>query len=111
MEQLRPALPGVYFTSSAPQLVELAHRDAGKHAGLRLLVERLGLTPEQCAAFGDADNDSDMLRFAGLGVAVANATPGCLAAADHVTAPHHEDGVAKALQRILGDQGKKGENP
>jgi Cof subfamily protein (haloacid dehalogenase superfamily) len=111
MARLRPALPDVYFTSSAPQLVELAHRDAGKHAGLRLLTERLGLTPEQCAAFGDADNDADMLRFAGLGVAVANATPGCLAAADQVTAPHHEDGVAKALQRILGDQGKKGENP
>jgi Cof subfamily protein (haloacid dehalogenase superfamily) len=104
MERLRPALPGVYFTSSAPQLVELAHRDAGKHAGLRLLVQRLGLTPEQCAAFGDADNDADMLRFAGLGVAVANATPGCLAAADQVTAAHHEDGVARTIRRILREK-------
>lgn len=102
MERLRPALPDVYFTTSAPQLVELSHRDAGKHSGLRLLSERLGLSPEQCAAFGDADNDADLLRFAGLGVAVSNATPGCLAAADWVTLHHNDDGVAHALEALLG---------
>lgn len=102
MARLRPALPDVYFTTSAPQLVELSHRDAGKHSGLRLLTERLGLTPEQCIAFGDADNDADLLRWAGTGVAVANATPACRAAADYVTLPHDADGVAHALRELLG---------
>lgn len=102
MARLRPALPNVYFTTSAPQLVELSHRDAGKHSGLRLLTQRLGLRPEQCIAFGDADNDADLLRWAGVGVAVANATPACRAAADYVTRHHDRDGVAHALRELLG---------
>ena len=98
---LSPALPEVYITSSAPQLVELAHRDAGKHSGVRFLAEQLGLSPACVAAFGDADNDADMLRYAGVGVAVSNASPACLAAADLVTKLHHEDAVAYAIHELL----------
>ena len=44
-----------------------------------------------------------MLRLAGVGVAVANAVPGCLAAADRITGSNDEDGVAAELERILAE--------
>ena len=51
-------------------------------------------------AFGDQLTDSGMLRWAGLGVAVANAHEAALAAADEVTASNDEDGVALVLERL-----------
>lgn len=98
---LRERVPDLYVTSSAPQLLELTHRDGGKHSGVRFVAERLGLSPDQIAAFGDGDNDVDLLRFAGRGIAVANATPACLAAADAVTLDHREDGVAHGIYQLL----------
>lgn len=101
---IAPALPEVYITSSAPQLVELAHKDAGKHAGVRFISEHLGLSPDCAAAFGDADNDADMLDYVGVGIAVANASPACMAAADRVTLHHDEDGVAHAIYQLLNQE-------
>lgn len=101
VELLCREVPEVYITSSIPHLIEISHRDAGKHSGLRFITELLGLDPAQTAAFGDADNDVDMLRYVGCGVAVANATPVCLAAADHVTLHHAENGLAHAIYHIL----------
>ena len=98
---LSETVPNIYITSSVPQLLEISHRDAGKHSGVRFVTELLGLTPVETAAFGDADNDVDMLKFVGCGIAVANATPNCLAAADRITAHHDEDGVAKAIYDLL----------
>ena len=94
-------IPDIYITSSVQQLLEISHKDAGKHSGLGFVLERLGLERADCAAFGDGDNDADMLRFAGLGVAVANASKACLAAADLVTKSHDEDGVAYAIEKLL----------
>lgn len=98
---LAARVPDLYITSSAPQLLELSHRDAGKHSGVRFVAERLGLMPSQIAAFGDGDNDVDLLRFAGCGIAVANASPACLAAADLVTLDHRQDGVAHGIFHLL----------
>ena len=65
------------------------------------MAEQLGLTPSQVAAFGDGDNDVDMLSFVGCGIAVANASPACLAAADRVSVRHDLDGVAHGIYEIL----------
>lgn len=99
--ELARAVPGVYITSSVQQLIEISHADAGKHSGVRYVTELLGLTPAQTAAFGDGDNDADMLRYVGCGIAVENASPACLAAADYVTARHDQDGVARGIYDIL----------
>ena len=58
----------------------------------------------EIAAFGDGDNDADMLRIVGLGVAVAGASPDCLAAADFIAASNDEDGVAQGIYHILKEQ-------
>ena len=91
----------IYITSSVHQLLELSHRDAGKHSGVRYVADLLGLVPAQIAAFGDGDNDADMLAYVGCGIAVANASPACLATADFVTGHHQEDGVARGIREIL----------
>lgn len=98
---LQSNIPDIYVTSSVHQLLELSHRDAGKHSGVRFVAELLGLIPEQIAAFGDGDNDADMLAYVGYGIAVQNASPACLAAADFVTAHHRDDGVAHGIYEIL----------
>lgn len=94
-------IDGLYVTSSSPLLVELSDEKAGKASGLRFLCEMLGIPPENCAAFGNGDNDADMLRFAGLGVAVANASKLCLEAADIVGPSNNDDCVAKIFEQII----------
>lgn len=100
-QKLEHAVPDLYVTSSIARLLELAHRDAGKHSGLRFVLDQMGLSRQEAAAFGDGDNDAQMLAYAGVGIAVANASPACLAAADIVTKPNSEDGVAYAIAHFL----------
>ena len=98
---LEETVPDIYVTSSVQQLIEISHKDAGKHSGLRFVTELLQLDPAQTAAFGDGDNDADLLSYAGCGIAMANASPSCLAAADHVTLDHRQHGVAHGIYHIL----------
>ena len=101
LEKIKAQTPDVYLTTSCRQLLEISDIQAGKSAALKYLCDRLGLQADQCAAFGNAENDVDMLQFAGLGVAVANGTPACLAAADLICGSNEEDGVAKVLWDIV----------
>ncbi|MCM1388001.1 MAG: Cof-type HAD-IIB family hydrolase [Bacillus sp. (in: Bacteria)] len=99
--KVQEATDEVYITSSIQHLVEIADKNAGKGAGLVFVTELLGINREETAAFGDADNDVDMLRYAGCGIAMENASETCKAAADFITKHHDEDGIAYALQHIL----------
>ncbi|MBS1698436.1 MAG: HAD hydrolase family protein, partial [Actinobacteria bacterium] len=69
--------------------------------GLAQLCAELGIARTEVLAFGDALNDVEMLRWAGCGVAMANAEPEALDAADQVTASNADDGVAVVLERVL----------
>ena len=100
-KNLRENVRDVYITSSVKQLLEISHRDAGKESGAKFLLEYLGLTREELAAFGDGDNDSGLLKYAGIGFAVANASPECREAADEIVASNDEYGVAQGINKIL----------
>ena len=104
MEQLDREVTALYMTSSVPRLIELSHPDGGKDGAVRFLGKTLGSSLPEIAAFGDGDNDADMLRIVGLGVAVAGASPDCLAAADFIAASNDEDGVAQGIYHILKEQ-------
>jgi Cof subfamily protein (haloacid dehalogenase superfamily) len=82
-------------------LLEIAPPGASKASALAWLCEREGIAASEVAAFGDMPNDLPMLRWAGLGHAVANAHPEVLAAAHRVVGHHAEDGVALALEELL----------
>jgi len=101
IERLKKEIPGVYVTASMRHLIEIVHRDCGKRAGVAWLGGQLGLVPRQIAAFGDAENDREMLEYAGLGCAVENAEPAVRAAADLIVPSNLEDGVAWGIEKIL----------
>lgn len=82
-------------------LLEIAPHGASKASALEWLCARRGIEAAQVAAFGDMPNDLPMLRWAGIGHAVANAHPEVLAAADLVVGHHAEDGVAATLEQFL----------
>ena len=94
-------LPDCYITSSVPHLLELSDQRCGKHTGVQVIAQTLDLAPSQIAAFGDGDNDVDMLQYVGCGIAVANASPACLAASDKITGHYNEDGVAAAIYELI----------
>ena len=66
-----------------------------------------GIASSEVVAFGDMPNDLPMLRWAGHAVAVANAHPDLLAAADEVTTSNDQAGVARVLERLFGDRDQR----
>lgn len=85
--------------SAGSGLIELAARGITKATGLAEVAQRLDVPAERVIAFGDMPNDIAMLGWAGHGVAMANAHPAVQAAADEITGPNTEDGVAQVLER------------
>jgi hypothetical protein len=94
-------VPAEISHSGGTGLLEIAPAGASKASALAWLCARRGIAAAEVAAFGDMPNDLPMLRWAGLGHAVANAHPDVLAAADHVVGHHAADGVALAIEALL----------
>jgi Cof subfamily protein (haloacid dehalogenase superfamily) len=92
----------LFVTRSLPHYVEIGSLQGTKASALGFLCERWGIEPERVLAFGDADNDIDMLRFAGHGVAVGGMTGEVREAADRVVPGVDEDGVAGYVETLLG---------
>ena len=99
-------IEGVKPVTSLDYNVEVSLAGADKGHSLVILAEKLGIAPEEIMSFGDNDNDLEMIRFAGMGVAMKNAIPEILEAADYVTDSNDQEGVAKAIEKfILNDNG------
>ena len=99
IRQLKEQFPHLVLSSSLPGNLEINAPGATKGAALLALCQVLGLDPARAVAFGDGTNDLTMIQQAGIGVAMANAAPEVLAAADLVAPSNQEDGVAKVLER------------
>ncbi len=80
-------------------LIEINPTGTSKATGVEHLARPLGIAAEDVIAFGDMPNDVPMLRWAGLGVAMGNAHPEAVAAANEVTGPNSDDGLARVLER------------
>lgn len=72
-----------------------------KSDGMRRVLERLGIPREDSIAIGDSRNDLDMLRYAGVGVAMGGSPEEVIRAADRVTGSLAADGAAAALEELL----------
>jgi len=94
------AVPDHSLTQSNDNNVEIMPAHVSKGTGLKDLAERLSISPENILALGDQLNDLPMLNYAGISVAMGNASPAVKAAARHVTTPNTEDGVAEAIYRF-----------
>jgi hydroxymethylpyrimidine pyrophosphatase-like HAD family hydrolase len=86
---------------TTPTLIECALPDVSKARAAEVLTARLGIARADVLALGDNENDVDMLRWAGLGVAVGSATPAARAAAAEVVGSVSQDGAAEAIRRFI----------
>jgi len=102
LEEAQNAFAGrLFVTRSLPHYVEVGSLEGTKASALGFLCERWRIEPERVLAFGDADNDIDMLRFAGHGVAVGGMTGEVREAADEIVPNVDEDGVAGYVETLL----------
>lgn len=99
---LRAACPPALAASfSNPNYLEVVRAGTDKASGLARLGEQLGVPLAEMAAIGDGENDLAMLAEVGLGIAMGNARPSVRAAAAWITAGNDEDGVARAVERMV----------
>ena len=99
-EQLSERLPGCRLSAWHPTGFDIISRDVGKVRGIEEMMRRYHLKREEIAVFGDADNDVEMISFAGIGVAMGNGTAAAKAAADYVTDSVDADGLKKAFRHL-----------
>lgn len=86
---------------SEPFFLELVPKGIDKARCLAVLLEELGMTPDEMMACGDGFNDLSMIEYAGLGVAMANAQEVVRQAANYITLSNEEDGVAHAVEKFM----------
>ena len=100
-KQIEENIKGFYVTSSSENFVEMMHKSATKGNAVKWLCDYLDIKLENTCACGNADNDVDMIKEVGLGVAVKNATPKCLENADKIVASNDENGVAELIDYLM----------
>ena len=94
------AMPNCLHTRWHPKGIDIIPRGGGKVVGVRATMDRYGWTREDIMAFGDGENDAEMLKLAGIGVAMGNAMDSVKAIADHVTDSADDVGVSAALRHL-----------
>ena len=101
-EKIENSLDSVYITSSSAHFVEIMDSKATKANALRYICDLLDIPLENTAAAGNAYNDVDMIKLAGLGIAVENAVDECKKAADIIVKSNDNDGIAELIDMITG---------
>ena len=97
---LTGTLKNVESTRSVPYCFDVMPAGGGKDAGMRAVLQREGISPDETMAFGDGFNDIGMLGYAGIGVAMGNAADAVKRAADHVAGSVEEGGIAPVLSHF-----------
>jgi Cof subfamily protein (haloacid dehalogenase superfamily) len=92
----------VYLTTSLPYLLEIGNPHVSKGSGLAFVAQRLGLDRRRIVAFGDGENDVELLEAAGYGIAVGDAHPRLRAVARWSCAGPADEGVADVIEAVLG---------
>ena len=86
---------------SSDIFLEVLNKEVNKGVGVELLAKHLGVNQSEIITMGDAGNDLHMIEYAGMGIAMANASDDVKAAANYITESNNEDGVAKAIEKFV----------
>lgn len=97
---LKSILDKCNITSWNGMGIDIVPKGAGKETGIISYLEANGLTTDNIMAFGDGENDIEMLKLAGIGVAMGNASESVKAVADYVTDGVDIDGIEHALKHF-----------
>ncbi|MBL4930237.1 Cof-type HAD-IIB family hydrolase [Clostridium paridis] len=111
LDRITPKVPKELFEEynvirSVDFMLEFMNRGCNKASGLEKLGEYLGISKEEVIAIGDADNDVEMIEYAGLGVAMGNAKEEIKNIADFITKSNEEDGVAFVIDKFIVSSAK-----
>lgn len=106
LRELASEIDTIEISRSAAVNVEISPRGISKESGVRTICSRLGIDMREVMAIGDNMNDYRLIRAAGLGIAMGNADEALKAVADGQTDTNARDGVAKAIQRYIFDDGQ-----
>ena len=87
--------------SSGWNIIELNYKGISKGKGVEILTHYYNLTKDEVMAIGDGENDLSMIEYAGLGVAMGNATDLIKEKADYITDTNDHDGVAKVIEKFI----------
>lgn len=106
LDALRPILVDhfrdrLFIAKSLPHFLELASPSISKGSGLAFVAEHLGFTAAATVAFGDGENDRELLEWAGYAVCVENGDGALKALADWVCPGPEDEGVAQAIEAYL----------
>lgn len=99
--QLLAMLPDCSLPRWHPAFSDLIAKENSKAVGMQKIMDRFGIQREETMAFGDGGNDVEMLRFAGIGVAMGNASDEVKKEADYVTTDVDNEGIWNALQKFV----------
>lgn len=100
-KKLQMELAELSVMRSKPFFLEFTESGVTKGTSLKSLIQQLGISREEVIAIGDSNNDLSMIQFAGLGVAMGNASEEIKAQADFITDTNMHDGVAKVVEEFI----------
>jgi Cof subfamily protein (haloacid dehalogenase superfamily) len=106
LDEITHKVPGELFEKftvirSVDFMLEFMKKGCNKATGLEKLAQHLGISKEEIMAAGDADNDKEMIEYAGLGVAMRNAKDEIKELADFTTKSNEDDGVAYIIDKFI----------
>lgn len=101
MYEILKKIPGITVTSSFSHNLEIGGQTTSKATALEEVCRLYGVDMSRVMAFGDSPNDSHMIREAGVGIAMGNATDDVKEIADLITLTENEEGVAYAVRTLL----------
>lgn len=86
---------------SGANFLEFLNKGTSKGSAIKILAGKLNIKPEEIICIGDAENDINMIKYAGLGVAMGNAYPHVKDIADYITKSNEDDGVAHVINKFI----------
>ena len=100
LEELK-GVDGIEVTGALVNNIEVGVQGVNKGNALLMLAELLHIKKEETLALGDGPNDIEMLKMAGVGIAMENSSAEVKEAADFVTVSNDEEGVAKVIEEFI----------
>lgn len=101
VEELKKQYPELYIVKSTPYFCEIGSPKAKKSCGVEYLRKLWGFTKDEVLTIGDQNNDIDLVKSGGIGVAMGNATDELKACADFITDTVYNDGFVKAVEKFV----------
>lgn len=101
VNELQAKYPDLYIVKSTPYFCEIGSNEAKKSLGVEFLANLWGIKREEILTIGDQNNDIDLIKAGGIGVAMGNGTPELKKCADFITDTVDNDGFVKAVEKFV----------